>query len=70
MALTSEQVDTYKGFLEELREALGTGALSIEYNGKKATYKSTREITQAIVYFENLLGLRKPTKRVGSMFRQ
>jgi len=40
---------------EALREALASGALTVEYDGKRVTYRSVREIKEALAQVETAL---------------
>jgi hypothetical protein len=43
--------------LEELQRAYHSGALSVEYEGKRITYKSSSEMREAIASLEAALGV-------------
>jgi len=45
---------------EALREALASGVLTVEYDGKRVTYRSVREIKEALAQVEPALRLSSP----------
>lgn len=51
--------DQYATELGSLREALASGVLTVEMNGRRKTYRSVSELTGAIDHFEKLGGTRR-----------
>lgn len=53
--------------INAIRAAIGTGALSVEYEGRKVTYRSLAEMTRSIAQLERELtdarGERQPPRR-------
>ena len=54
--------DKYARELTDLRKGLGSGAVTIESNGRRVTYRGTDEIMKAISYFEGLAGTKRPRR--------
>ena len=55
MAYTKEQLD-------ELKEAYASGVLEVRVNNEKLTYKSNKEMLEAIRIIENELGISRKRK--------
>jgi hypothetical protein len=52
VALTTQQIE---GLIAQLQTALGSGAITVEYDGRRVTYRSQQEIEAGIAYFQRLL---------------
>lgn len=42
----------YAAAVVALEEALSSGELTVEYNGRRVTYRSTTELVEALNYFK------------------
>jgi uncharacterized small protein (DUF1192 family) len=51
MALTVQEIDARIALLQE---AVASGELTVEYDGRRVTYKDTKSLTDAINYFQRL----------------
>lgn len=60
--------------INTLRAAIGTGALSVEYEGRKVTYRSLGEMTRSLAQLERELALasgeRLPNRRKYAEFHR
>ena len=50
--------------LDALRAAYASGAMRVSYDGREVTYRSMKEIRQAIAEVERGLGLRAAASRI------
>jgi hypothetical protein len=51
MALSAQEIDNA---VTALQSALASGELTVEYNGRRVTYRSSSEIVSALDYFTRL----------------
>lgn len=62
----ADDAPAYSAEIASLREALASGVLTVESNGRRKTYRSVAEIQLAIADFERLAGV-TPRRRRGRM---
>jgi copper chaperone CopZ len=51
MALTVQEID---GHIAALQASLASGELTVEYDGRRVTYKDTKNLLDAINYYQRL----------------
>lgn len=62
MALTTTDLDN-------LDTAIATGELTVEFNGRRVTYRSIGELMQARVHVASILANASPTTRPAGAYR-
>jgi hypothetical protein len=58
--MTTVEIDA---IILKLEKALGSGAVSIQFDGRRVEYRSTKEIVDALAYFRGLKAQAATTPR-------